>query len=124
MPTIKTLIDDDIYAQLVRERKKAGVPSISALFLKKCGVLTEANEAGEIVRRAFRRAKTKGRGFEFRLRDAFTPRDWENFSKGARLRAGRLFQEQIGTAVHGIRASRKSSSGHQFYIVAERRKER
>jgi hypothetical protein len=118
MPTIKTRIDDEIYSVLVEQRKRAGLPSISALFLEKCGVLTDEKEAGEIVRLALHRAKAKASGFEFRLRDLFPRRDWEQFSKGARLRAGRLFFEQISAAVHGIRALRKSPSNQQVYVVA------
>jgi len=118
MPTVKTHVDDETYAMLVQKRRAAGLPSVSALFLQKCHVLTDAKEAGEIVRRGLKRAKGKDSGFEFRLRDLFHKNDWEKFSKSARLRAGRLFYEQVCTTVHGIRALRKSSSNQQIYIVA------
>src|SRR4051812_11686984 len=104
MPTIKTRIDDETYAVLVQKRKSAGLPSISALFLQKCDVLTDDKQAGEIVRRSLRHAKRRDSGFEFRLRDLFDREEWEQFSKGARLRAGRLFYEQISASVDGIRA--------------------
>lgn len=118
MPTIKTHVDDETYTFLVKQRKKAGLPSVSALFLKQAGALTDGQEAGEIVRRALKIAKGKDSGFEFRLRDLFATKDWERFSKGARLRAGRLFYEEIAAAVHGIRALRKSASNQQIYVVA------
>jgi hypothetical protein len=118
MPMIKTNVDDDTYALLVRKRKKAGLPSVSALFLKECGVLSDAKEAGEIVRRALKTAKGKDSGFEFRLRDLFAKNNWNAFSKGARLRAGRMFHDEIAAAIHGIRTGRKSASNHQFYVVA------
>jgi hypothetical protein len=118
MPVIKTRLDVETYAKLVLQRKAAGLPSVSALFLQKCGVLTDGKQAGEIVRRSLRNAKGKDSGFEFRLRDLFPKKDWERFSKGARLRAGRLFYEQVSTAVHGIRAVRKSPSNQQIYVVA------
>ncbi|MGO7266108.1 DUF1413 domain-containing protein [Rhizobium johnstonii] len=118
MKTVKTIMDDQTYAYLVKERKKAGVPSVSALFLLKCDVLTDAKEAGEIVRRALRIAKGKPVGYEFRLRDLFTSESWNAFSKGARLRAGKMFHEEIAAAVDGLRVSRKSSSNHQYYLVA------
>lgn len=118
MPIIKTDVDDETYALLVKMRQKAGLPSVSALFLKQCNVLTDGSEASEIVRRALRTAKGKNKGFEFRLRDLFKTADWERFSKGARLRAGRLFFEEIAAATHGIRAVRKTSSNQQIYVVA------
>lgn len=118
MPMIKTQVDDATYALLVKKRRKAGLPSVSALFLKECNVLTDSSEAGEIVRKALKVAKGKDKGFEFRLRDLFKTPEWERFSKGARLRAGRLFFEEISAATHGIRASRKSASNQQMYVVA------
>lgn len=121
MPTIKTHVGPTEYALLAKKRKAAGLPSISALFLKECGVLTDGSEAGEIVRKALRVAKGKDKGFEFRLRDLFKTTDWERFSKGARLRAGRLFFEEIAAATHGIRAQRKSASNQQVYVVASGR---
>ncbi|WP_454748925.1 single-stranded DNA-binding protein [Ciceribacter selenitireducens] len=118
MKTVKTMMDEETYAHLVAERKKAGVPSVSALFLLRCGVLTDAKEASEIVRKAIRAAKSKKVGYEFRLRDLFSTAGWNAFSKGARLRAGKMFHEEVAAAIHGLRASRKSSSNHQYYIVA------
>lgn len=118
MPIIKTMLDDEAYASLARMRKREGVPSISALFLKRCGILTDDKEASEIMRRALRIARGKPSGFEFRLRDLFPTAQWERWSKGARLRAGRMFFEEIATAIHGIRHARKSSSNHHFYIVS------
>jgi Domain of unknown function (DUF1413) len=118
MKLIKTVIDDETYAILVRKRKKEGVPSVSALFLKQCGVLTDEKGASEIVKRALRIAKGRESGFEFRLRDLFPAKQWGSWPKGTRLRAGRLFHEEIAAAIHGVRASRKSGSGHQRYMVA------
>jgi Domain of unknown function (DUF1413) len=118
MPTIKTKVDDETYAFLVRLRKKERVPSVSALFLKRCGVLTDAKEGSEIVKRGLRIAKGRESGYEFRLRDLFPPHQWATWSKGARLRAGRMFHEEVGAAIHGIRTSRKSASNHQYYMVA------
>jgi hypothetical protein len=96
-------------------RSVAGHPSVSALFLDKCGVLTDDKEAGEIARKAMKRAKKKAKGFQFRLRDFFS--NWHQLSEGARLRAGRLFLYKVSAAVDGIRAVRKSSSGQQIYEV-------
>jgi Domain of unknown function (DUF1413) len=118
MPTIKTTVDDRVYDRLVRERRREGVPSVSALFLKRCGVLTDVKEASEIVKRGLKIAKRKGSGYEFRLRDLFPARQWGRWTKGARLRAGRMFHEKVGAARDGIRTSRKSASGHQYYVVA------
>jgi hypothetical protein len=115
MPTIKTHVDESTYQKLVKMRRAAGLPSVSALFLDKCEVLTDAKEAGEIVRQALRRAKKKNGGSQFRLRDLF--KNWQQFSKGARLRAGRLFFEKVSAAVDGIRPVRKSPSGQQIYAV-------
>jgi Domain of unknown function (DUF1413) len=118
MRTIKTQVDDATYATLVTKRKAAGLPSVSALFLRECGVLTDHVEASAIARRALTRAKKKPGGIEYRLGDLFPPQEWQKFSKGARLRAGKMFHAEVGAAVHGIRATRKSSSNHQYYMTA------
>ena len=117
MKTVKTRMDDHTYAKLVAMRKAAGLPSVSALFLDRCGHLTDQAEAAEIARRALTAAKRKASGQEYLLRDLF-PGRWDEFSKGARLRAGKMFHEQVASAVHGIRATRKSATNHQLYETA------
>ncbi len=118
MAIVKTAMSEEDYAALVKMRVDAGMPSISALFLDRCGLLNGDAEAREIVRQAFARAKKKPSGSEFRLRDLFNGAVWEQFSKGARTRAGKLFHAKVGRAVDGIRVGRKSGAGHQFYVVA------
>jgi hypothetical protein len=118
MTLIKTMVDEATYKKLVKLRKKEGVPSVSALFLKRCDLLTDDKEADEIVKKALRAAKKRESGDEFRLRDLFPAEQWSAWTKGARLRAGRMFQDQIGTATYGIRASHRSGSNHQFYVVS------
>ena len=110
MPTVKTKLDDESYATLVRERKRLGLPSVSALFLAKFGLLTDEMEASEIVRRAVMLAKKKPRGTEFRLRDLFNQPQWDKFSKGARLRAGKMFFDRIR-----LRCSRRQSIAAIFF---------
>lgn len=119
MPTIKTIVDDDTYASLSRKRRQAGLTSISALFLSQCNELTDEREAGEIFRRAITLASRKQPAEEFRLQDLFPLTRWRQFSKGARLRGGRMFKAEVDTARRGIRAVRKSSSNHQFYVRSE-----
>jgi len=118
MPIVKTKLDDAAYKRLVTKRKELGLPSVSALFLKKCGELTEDFEANEIVRRALLIARRKPSGTKFLLRDLFNNEDWNKFSKGSRLRAGKMFFDKVSSAVHGIRAEKKSSGNHQIYAVA------
>jgi len=117
MPVIKTEVDDATYKNLVGKRKRLGLPSVSALFLKSCNEYDDQTEANEIVRVALSAAKKKASGDEFRLCDLF-PQRWDKFAKGARLRAGKMFSDEIKAAIHGIRTSRKSSSNHQFYCRA------
>ena len=116
MPTVRTTLDQATYKKLVAMRKKHGVPSVSALFLMKTVGLSDEMEADEIVRRAMISAKARKKGDVFRLRDLFKEDQWERFSKGARLRAGRSFNAKVGVAVDGIRIGKKSSSNHQLYI--------
>ena len=118
MPTVKTTIDPVTYRKLVAMRKKEGLPSVSALFLKRSVGLTPEMEADEIVRRALSAAKARTKGSAFRLRDLFLPDQWESFTKGARLRAGRAFNAKIGAATDGIRIGKKSASNHQLYVKA------
>lgn len=118
MPTIKTIVDDATYASLSKKRRSAGLPSVSALFLKECGELTDEREAGEIVRQAFKLATKLRPDEKFKLQDLFPAKRWEKFSKGARLRGGRMFKAEVDGALSGIRAVEKSSSNHQFYVRA------
>lgn len=118
VPLIKTNVDEKTYKKLVRERKAAGLPSVSALFLKNCGLLNEEREAAEIVRAALKAAGKLALGEEFRLRDLFPAERWELFTKGARLRAGRMFHAEIAAATRGIRVGSKTGSNHQIYVVA------
>jgi hypothetical protein len=118
MPLIKTTVDDHTYARLARMRLAEGVPSISALFLRKCGVATDDGIASDIAQDALVRAKKLPNKYTFKLSDLFSDAEWEGFPKGARLRAGRAFFERIAAARDGIRPSHKSSSNHQFYVVA------
>jgi Domain of unknown function (DUF1413) len=120
MPTVKTRVDAKTYRSLVKMRKAAGLPNVSALFLHKCDLLTDDGEAAEIVRTALQRAKRKSDDDDYRLRDLFSKKTWEQFSKGARLRAGRMFQQKIAAALDGIRATRKNATNHQFYQTAAR----
>ncbi len=116
MPTIRTTVDEKTYRKLVAARRAAGLPSVSALFLSKCDLLDDSLEAAEIVRRAKKLAIDKLDNKRFRLRDLFKPTVWNCYSKGARLRAGRLFYDEMAAARDGIRPDQKSASGHQFYI--------
>ena len=118
MKTIKTAVDDAVYARLAKARRAAGLPSISALFLKNSGVLSDDDEAREIVKVALRRAAKQPQGYKFRLRDLFQDSLWEDFAKGARLRAGRQFFERVSEATTGIRSLPKTSSNHQRYEIA------
>ena len=81
MPTVKTRVDAKTYRNLVKMRKAAGLPNVSAFFLYKCDVLTDDGEAAEIVRTALQRAKRKSKGDDYRLRDLFSAKTWEQFSK-------------------------------------------
>lgn len=115
MPTIKTRIDAQTYRRLAKMRRAAGLPSVSALFLDKCGLLSDDGAAAEIVRSALKRAKRKSSDDQYRLRDLFTKQSWEQFSKGARLRAGRMFRQKVAAALDGISATRKNATNHQYY---------
>jgi hypothetical protein len=117
MPTIKTTVDDGIYADLVALRKAEGLPSVSALFLHKCGVLTDQKEAAEIVKRAITLAAKRSGKPKYKLKDLFPKPQWELFSKSSRLLAGKMFNAKISASNIGIVALAKSSSNHQFYLT-------
>ncbi len=119
MPTIKTTVDDATYATLVDLRKRKGVPSVSALFLSQCGVLTDQKEATEIVRRAIASAKKKTSGprSQYKLQDLFPKTQWTAFSKPARIIAGKMFKAKIEAENLGIQILDKSSSNHQYYTT-------
>lgn len=116
MPTIKTLVDKETYARLVKKRRTAGLVSISALFLKQCGELPYEVEAYTIVRRALSRANNREIGAEFTLPQLFRPAEWQRFDKTARLRSGRIFKAKVVAEQLGIRPQRLSSANHQVYL--------
>jgi hypothetical protein len=115
MPVIKVTVDDATYRRLVRKRKQKRLPSVSALLLSETGELSDELTAQEIVRRSLAVVAREPVGFEFRLKELFKRPVWEAFSKGARIRAGKLFAQRISAAQDGIVAARRSSSNHQFY---------
>jgi hypothetical protein len=118
MPTIKTNVDPATYSKLVEITKQEGLLSISALFLKRAGVPTDRAESDEILRRALIRAKAKGSGETFRVRDLFLPGRWKAFSTGARLRAGRAFHAKVaaGGESFEIGLGPKTPENHQTYV--------
>jgi hypothetical protein len=118
MPLIKIAVDDLTYAVLAKRRRAAGQPSIAAYLLSLSGLLTGDAEANAIADRALKLAKAKKPGAKFRLRDLFVEAEWDSFSRGARVRGGKLFYEKIGAAVDGIRPHSKSASNQQIYIKA------
>jgi hypothetical protein len=99
----------------VAKRKAAGLPSVSALFLQKCGELTDHVEAAEIVTKAVTRATKKAKGTAFLLRNLFKDAEWDSFSKTARLSASRTFKAKVDTATIGVIAAEKASANHQIY---------
>ena len=121
MKTVKVRLEDDDYAKLVHLRKREGLPTVAALFLDRCGVLDDQQTAAEIVRRALQRAKDRSDGDTYLLSELFKKREWTKFSKGARLRAGKTFNEVVSQATDGIRAANKTSSGHQVYATTKRK---
>jgi hypothetical protein len=118
MPTIKINVDQVTYGKLVEKTKQEGLVSVSALFLKSLGMPTDNAESDEIMRRALTRAKAKGSGQTFRVRDLFPAARWKQFSTGARLRAGRLFYAKVaaGGESSEIDVGPKTASNHQTYV--------
>lgn len=121
MRTVKVRLEDDNYAKLVQLRRRKGLPTVAALFLERCGILDDQQTAAEIVRRARQRAKDRPDGDAYLLSDLFKKREWTKFPKGARLRAGKMFNEVVCLATDGIRAAHKTSSGHQVYITTKQK---
>ena len=117
MKTVKVRVELPVYEQLVAMRRAEGMPSVPALLLKQCGLLSEEVVATEIVRRALARAKERVGEPAYRLSDLFGKAIWRRFPKGARLLAGKMFAERVASAVEGIRTSGKTSSGHQLYVT-------
>jgi hypothetical protein len=115
MPTIKTTVDDAVYATLVAMRKAEGLPSVSALFLSKCGALSDQKEAAEIVKRALSLAAKRAGKQQYKLKELFPKQHWEKFSKSSRLIAGKAFNAKVKSADLGIVVLDKSTSNHQYY---------
>jgi hypothetical protein len=111
-------MSDEHFAALSAQAKAVGLPGIASLLLKKSGVLNDEAEAADIVKKAIKLAKRKKPREQFRLKELFQAHDWEQFSKGARLRAGRQFFAIVLEAGRdlGIAATEKTSSNHQAYV--------
>ena len=117
MPTIKTAVDAATYAELVALRKAEGLPSVSALFLRRCGVLTDQKGADEIVKKALSLAAKRSGKPQYKLKELFPKPLWESFSKSSRIIAGKIFNTKINATDMGIVALAKSSSNHQLYLT-------
>lgn len=118
MKTIKFQVEDAVFAELSKRRQKAGLPTIPAYLLEEVGLLSDDLHAAEIVKKAKARAMSEKWpvGREFSLRDLFQKTEWEGYRKPARLRAGRIFFDDIAEARHGLRPTKKGPSGHQLYV--------
>lgn len=114
--TIRVRVTDEKYKRLVKKRKEAGQPTISALLLHGVDELDDDTAASEIAQRALARAQAKASGSEYLLRDLFD--NWESYDLSVRRAAGKKFIAEVQSAVYGIREGRKSSAGHQYYVTA------
>ncbi|HYC06255.1 MAG TPA: DUF1413 domain-containing protein [Azospirillaceae bacterium] len=117
MKTVRVTMSDEAHTKLQAQAKADGLPGIASLLLKSAGQLTEDAEAANINRTAILRAKKLPVDSTFRLRDLFPASDWERFSKGARLRAGREFVADVrAKLVQGVRYKEKTQQNHHVYV--------
>jgi len=116
MKTVRVTMPDEAFSKLNEQAKEAGLPGIASLLLKKANVLTDDAEAADVKKQAFTRARKLEIGERFKLRGLFTKDKWEMFPKAVRIRAGRQFFAEVQEGVSGVRAEKKSSSNHQFYV--------
>ncbi len=115
MKTIKTTVDDATYGKLVAIRKEEGLPSVSALFLRKCNALSPQTEAVEITKKAVQLALKQPKTVRYRIKDLFPALAWEGYSKSARIGAGRLFNSKVNAPNSGLAEVGISGSNHMFY---------
>ena len=118
MKTVRVAISDENFTALSAKAKVLGLPGIASLLLKNSGMLNDETEAADIVKKAIKLARRKEAREEFRLKELFGPEDWDQFSKGARLRAGRQFAAKVleeGVSL-GLAKTGKTSSNHHTYV--------
>jgi len=115
MKTVRVSMDDDIFAKLNREAKKAGMHSISLLLLHKSGVsVSDSATAVNLVRRAQKDTRKQALEHSFQVKDLL-PTAWDELSTGVRLRVGKLFLEDARSGKHKVKLAGKTSANHQLY---------
>lgn len=120
MKTVRVTMSDEAFTTLSEQAKKAGLPGIASLLLKKAGALTDDAIAVDIKKKAALRAGKKRPGETFRLKDLFPDGAWDEFPKGVRIRAGRQFFDAVKDhAVAGVGVLQKKGGNHQFYVRTE-----
>lgn len=116
MKTVRVTMSEKAFSNLNDQAKEMGLPGIASFLLHKAGVLTDDAEAADIKKQALSKARKLDVGEKFKLRGLFLKDKWEQFPKAVRIRAGRQFFADVQAGVGGIRAGKKSSSNHQFYV--------
>jgi hypothetical protein len=117
MKTVRVTMSDEAFAQLSAEARKKKLPGIASLLLSKSDVLSDEAAGADIAKKAARNASKLADGERFKLRQLFEPDDWEGFTKGSRVYAGRIFFEEVTNGkVANVADDGKSSSNHQFYV--------
>ena len=111
-------MSDEAFGLLNAEARKKKLPGIASLLLSKSGVLSDEAAGADIAKRATRNAGKLAPGMRFKLRQLFEPAEWEGFTKGSRVYAGRIFFEQVTSGkVANVIDDGKSSSNHQLYAM-------
>lgn len=109
-------MSDEAFGQLTSEARKRKLPGIASLLLSNSQVLTDEAAGADIAKKAARNASKRPDGEKFKLKELFNPTEWEDFPKGARVYAGRIFYNEVTNGkVANISDAGKSTSNHQFY---------
>lgn len=116
MKTVRVTMPAEDFSILSAEAKEEGFPGIASLLLFRAGRSSADAEAADIKKKAFVRAMKLDVGITFRLKDLFNQEAWENYSRGARIRAGQQFFSDVQSEVEGIEAIREPNTNGQRYV--------
>ncbi len=118
MKNVRITMADDVYEQIAAKAQVAGFSGISSYLLSLAGGDADESEVESILNRAREPAMTLTTvGKQFRLKALFGKDEWESYSKGVRIKAGkRFYADVIARKLPNIDEGPLTGSNHQTYI--------
>ncbi|MEB3099369.1 DUF1413 domain-containing protein [Achromobacter sp. D10] len=109
-------MNEEAFKELSERAKKAKCAGISSYVLQQFGLSTDDSVAADIVKRTGTRSRKLAIGDVFTMRAMFKAGEWDEFPKAARIKAGRMLQEKLGTdSFDHIKYKGNNGANHRQY---------